>query len=384
MSGERAGQGRAWLEIDLAAVAANLRRILEGVSPASVIPMIKADAYGMGAVEVARVLDPLDPYGFGVASAEEGRRLREAGIDRRIIVFFPCAPIDAETVIEHGLDVAIIDLEACGSFTGRARDDGRTLDLHLEIDTGIGRAGLPASGVSVWGADLAELLSRGGGRIASAFTHFHSADRDPAATAAQLDRFMRAVDELESFGIRIPLRHAANSDAVMHDRQYHLDLVRPGLYLYGGLRGRSPGQGVVPPPDPVATVRARVLSIRELAAGSTVSYGARYVTAGRARVATVGLGYEGGLPWRAAAGVDFLWRGDRVPVRGSICMDVSVADVTGVSGVECGDVLTCLGIDGDDEITLRDLAVAGGTIEYEVLTGFGRRLPRVYRGGEGS
>ncbi|MFV1986809.1 MAG: alanine racemase C-terminal domain-containing protein, partial [Gemmatimonadota bacterium] len=156
---------------------------------------------------------------------------------------------------------------------------------------------------------------------------------------------------------------------------YHLDLVRPGLYLFGGGRGHP--LGPLPDPEPVASIRARVLEVRELPPGSTVSYGATYTTAGAERVATVGFGYADGLSWTRSSGGHVLIGGERAPIRGRVCMDVIAVDVTGVSRVQSGDVVTVLGEDGAEAIELRDLAGRGGTIEYEVLTGLGGRVARV-------
>ena len=224
------------------------------------------------------------------------------------------------------------------------------------------------------------MLSEGGISLAGVYTHFHSAGADDAATRGQLARLQAAASRLGAAGVAIPLLHAANSDAAMRDRQYHLDLVRLGIYLYGGRRGTGVAGG---PGDPegVARVRARVLEVRDLPPGSTVSYGATYTTGGVERLATLGIGYADGLAWRLSNRGQVLVRGNRVPIRGGVCMDVTSVDVSSVSGVEPSDAATLLGPDGEDEITLAEVAEGAGTIEYEVLTAIGRRLPRYYVGG---
>lgn len=378
MIGERTGTTRAWLEVNLDAVVRNATRLSTAVRPARMIPMVKADAYGLGAAEVARALARFDPYAFGVAAVEEGVALRESGIEGRIIVFSPCGATDAPALIEHELDASILGLEGLARLTATAAAGGARLGLHLEIDTGIGRAGLPASECAEWAPRVAELVAAGG-RLETLYSHFHSSGTDDAATRHQLEQFEFASRRLEAEGIKAPLRHIANSDAIVRGRQYHLDLVRPGLYLYGGLRGRSSSR-VVTDADPVARVCARVLEVRALPPGSTVSYGARYVTRRSERVATVAMGYAAGLPWGVSNQAEMLVRGHRVPLRGAVCMDVSVIDVSRVSGVEAGDMVTVLGEDEGEEITLNELARLDGTIEYEILTGLGRALPRVYRG----
>lgn len=344
--------------------------------------MVKADAYGLGAVEVARALEPLEPYAFGVAAPEEGRALRLAGIEGRIIVFSPASAVDTPALLDHRLDPCIMSLASLEVFVAAARAADSSLDVHLEIDTGMGRAGLPWGEAADWAPGVASLVARGSVSLASAHTHFHSAGADPQATEEQLRRFREAVARLEAAGVRVPLVHAANSDAVISGRQYHLDLVRTGIYLYGGRRGAS-GDLLVDP-EVVACVRARVLEVRDLAPGSTVSYGATYVTRGRERLATLAIGYADGLSRRLSNRGEAIVGGVRVPIRGGICMDVTSVDVSAVSGVQPWTVATLLGRDGKEEVTLADLAEIGQTIEHEVLTAIGRRLPRRYTGGRRS
>ncbi|MCY3598979.1 MAG: alanine racemase [Gemmatimonadetes bacterium] len=371
---------RAWLEVDLAALSRNARRMAEHAAPARFVPMVKADAYGLGAIEVARALDRLEPYAFGVATPPEGAELRRGGIERRIIVFAPSATAEVSQLIEARLESAVLSLASFAKLDAGARAASTRIPAHLEIDTGMGRAGLPAAEAAAWAPEVASILSRGGVSLASVYTHFHSAGTDPDATSLQVTRLRRAASILEAVGVEVPFLHAANSDAVMTDPQYHLGLVRPGIYLYGGRRGTG-SAGALADPESVARVRARVLEVRDLAPGSTVSYGATYTTRRGERLATVGMGYADGLPWRLSNRGQALIRGIRVPIRGGVCMDVTSVDVSGAPGVEAADVATFLGRDEGEEIALADFAETAGTIEYEVLTAIGRRLPRHYVGG---
>ncbi|MDX1395194.1 MAG: alanine racemase [Gemmatimonadota bacterium] len=363
---------RAWVEVDLDALVRNARRIEDRVAPAGLLPMVKADGYGLGAVAVARALEAIDPWAFGVASAAEGAELRRAGIGRRVVVFSPSPRTESAALEEHGLDAAVI------GPAGLAELSALEVPLHIEIDTGMGRAGLDPGRVDAWGPRVRELTSAG--RVASIYTHFHSAASDAGSTRAQLSRFEAVLAAL-GVGDEVPIpRLAANSDAIRSDPQYHLDLVRPGLYLYGG--GRGSFSGTFPDPEPVVAVRARVLEVRDLPPGSTVSYGATYVAESGARLATLAVGYADGLPWSSGNTGTVLVRGGAAPVRGRVCMDVTVVDVSRVPRVEPGDVATLVGQDGEGVAELADLAARSGTIEYEVLTGLGGRLPRIYlRGG---
>lgn len=370
---------RAWLEVDLAALSRNARRVAKHVAPARMVPMVKADAYGLGAVEVARALDPLEPYAFGVATPPEGAELRRSGVERRIVVFAPSATAEISHLVEARLESAALSLASLAKLEAGARAASTRIPAHLEVDTGMGRAGLPAAEASAWTPEVASILSRGGVSLASVFTHFHSAGTDPAATSLQLARLRRAASILAEGGVEVPFLHAANSDAAMRDPQYHLGLVRPGIYLYGGRRGTG-AAGALADPESVARVRARVLEVRDLAPGSTVGYGATYTAARAERLATLGIGYADGLPWRLSNRGQALIRGVRVPIRGGVCMDVTSVDVSAAPGVEAADVATLLGRDGGKEIALAHFAESAGTIEYEVLTAIGRRLPRHYVG----
>ena len=339
--------------------------------------MVKANGYGLGAVEVAGALTRLEPYALGVATPGEGIELRDAGIEERIIVFAPGVIGEAEALLAGRLDISVFSLSSLRALDSRVRENGGSVGIHLEIDTGMGRAGFIASAAEEWVPQVAKIIERGGVCVESAFTHFHSAAEDGAVTAFQFKQFEASLTLLESAGVTVPLRHASNSDAILHDRQYHLDLVRPGIYMYGGRRGTGIN-GPLPDPKVVASVRARILEVRSLAAGATLSYGAKYVTRREESIATLGIGYADGIPWRPGSQGHAIVRGTRVPIRGSVCMDMTLLDVSAVSSVEPWSVVTLLGSEGDEEITLADLAEIGQTIEYEILTGFSQRVPRYY------
>ena len=364
------------MEVDLDALVRNARRLGGGAPSTTLLPMVKADAYGLGAVRVARALSRLNPYGFGVASAEEARELREAGIDGRVVVFFPWVEAETAAMLELGLDAAVLGIDSLERLDAALGRDGGRLDIHLEIDTGIGRAGLDASAARTWAPRVGEVLGQGRLRLASVFTHFFSGE-DAEASRSQLERFERALAALRHAGVEPPLTHVANSDAAMSDPQYHSALVRPGIYLYGGRRGTDI-PAAVEDPESVVRVRARALEVRELPAGATVGYGATYATRAKERIATLGIGYANGVPWRLSNRGQVIVGGVRAPIRGSVCMDVVAVDVSGVPGVEAGTIVTALGREGDEEIELREWAEGSGTIEYDVLTGLGRGLKKVY------
>jgi len=366
------------VEVSGAALRANLRRVAQAARPrAGVLPMLKGDAYGLGMEGVLAMFAAERPWGIGVAAVAEGERLRGLGWTGRVVVFAPAPPDEYARAADAGLTLALSSLDAVRGWAGAARARGRRLAFHAEVDTGMGRAGLPWHQAGAWGpavaASAGDLLAWEG-----CFTHFHSADEpDLGATDAQHARFTQALEALpRPEGLLV---HSANSAASLRRAGYGGDLVRPGIFLYGGTAG--PGTD----PEPVASVRARVGLVREVEAGSTCGYGATYTAPGPERWGTLCIGYGDGLP-RAlgAAGGEALVRGRRVPLRGRVSMDMTVVDLTDVPDARPGDVATLIGRDGGEEITVERVAAQAGTISYEVLTGLAPRLPRVYRDAPGT
>jgi alanine racemase len=287
------------------------------------------------------------------------------------VVFTPLPSQDAADVLEHGLEPAITSLEALEAFGVAASRAERTLSVHLELDTGMGRLGLPAGEARSWSGELGRALAAHPLSLASTFTHFHSADSDEAATRRQWLEFQTALQGLREAGIDTGLSHAANSAAALLYKEFVPDMIRPGIALYGG------GVASTVVPERVASVYARVIDVRDVPAGQTVSYGATYRAPARSRLATLAIGYADGLRLELSNRGSVLLRGRRAAIRGAVCMDVTVVDVTGFQDVAVGDVATVLGCDGEEEITLRELASECRTIEYEILTGLSRRLPRI-------
>lgn len=364
-------RARAWVDVDTSALRDNYRAVAARAgSHARIIPMVKADGYGLGADAVARVFDPLDPAAFGVAAAEEGAALRRAGISRPIIVFTPLSNEALAIAAAERLTPAFSSLAALEKWAQLAGGP-----FHIEIDTGMGRAGLDWRETSSWAPRVREIAGETL-KWQGVFTHFHGADAaEPKASALQWQRFQDALEQLPVSREDLMV-HACNSAAALRWPEYALDAVRPGIFLYGG----HPAPGVVErvlTPRTVAAVRARVVLVREVPPGSTVGYGASYVSKGWERWATVSIGYGDGLP-RALGNVgSAIVRGRRTRIIGRISMDMTVVDVTGVADVAAGDVATFIGAEGEEEILVDEAAAQVGTISYEVLTGLTPRLPRL-------
>jgi len=360
---------RAWIEVDLGALRKNIRVLSDHVGDGCrLLPMVKADAYGLGMERVVRALRPLGPWGFGVATTEEGRRLRRTDWAGPVVVFAPTLPSDVPSLVKERLEPVVSGIEALLACA-EPRDEA-PLCVHLEVDTGMGRLGLGWESAADWAPEVASAVSRGGARLAGTATHFHSADRQGDATRIQWNRLQVALEAMRSAGVDPGLVHAANSAAAMLHAGMEADLVRPGIYLYGGGSWE-------PQAAPVVSVRARVLAVRDVPAGATVSYGATWTAPHPARLATLGIGYGDGLRRELSNRGLALIHGVEAPIRGVVCMDTVVVDVTGRDDVGSGDVATLLGTDGGANIRLDEMARQCETIDYEILTGLGNRLPRL-------
>jgi alanine racemase len=353
---------RTWVDVDLDALAANARTLV-ALTGSRLLPMVKANGYGLGSIAVARALEPLDPWGYGVASVEEGAALRQAGITRPILAVSPLLGGAIDAHLAYDVRPAIGDPVALDAWCRRTERP-----FHLEIDTGMGRAGLRWNDAAALGAAAASLHGAPGWE--GVFTHFHSADSEPGSAATQWERLMGVVAALPR---RPPLVHAANSAGALCGRRYAGDLIRPGIFLYGGEAGGTS-------PAPVAALRARVLGARRLEAGDSVSYGASWRAPRPTTVATLALGYADGFPRAMCAGAPLRparlieLNGALVPVVGRVTMDMTMIDV-GDGAVTPGDVATVYG----GRVSLDQQAAAAGTIAYEMLTGLGARVPRRYR-----
>lgn len=371
-------RARAWVGLDAAALAANHARLAEAAGAhARLIPMVKADAYGLGVDGVVSRLERLDPYAYGVAAVDEGIHLRALGVTRPVAVLAPAPPGQLADAVRHDLDLAVPSLEAAERVADAARAVGRAGRIHVEVDTGMGRSGFDWREAASWFRALRRLL---GPHLAWAgcFTHLHSADEDGASARAQAARFREAVDGPDGPGTSV-LRHVLNSAGVLRLPELAMDAVRPGIFLYGGSAGDD-----LPSPEPVASVHARVVHVRDVPEGTTCGYGATYTSRGPERWATLSIGYGDGLPRALGNRGHALLGGRRVPIIGRVSMDVTVVNIGAAGGVGVGDVATLIGRDGAEEITVDEVAALAGTISYEVLTGLTRRLPRIWSDDHGS
>ena len=389
---------RAWVEVDGGAIRRNCERLRELVGRGvRVIAMVKCDGYGLGVENVVAALAPARPFGYGVATVDEGLELRRIGVREPVMVYCPVLPADLPRAVAASLVPAISDRAALTALTRVAAEippEALPLPFQVEIDTGMGRSGFPLADpgappggfpladpptpptgfpltatASGWWSGVQRALASGL-RLFGVFTHLHSADApDLASARRQIERFDDFVRGVEGIGPGTVL-HCANSAGAVRLSSRTANAVRPGIFLYGG----PAGPGAVRPEAAVA-VRARVVRIREVPPGTTVGYGATHRAPDRERWATVAIGYGDGLPralgnrgWGIAAG-------RRVPLVGRISMDTAVVRTCG--NTSPGDVVTFLGLDDGTELTLEEVADLAGTIGHQVLTGLSPRLPRI-------
>lgn len=358
-------------EIDLGRLRGNLEAIRRVVGPkVQVMAAVKGDAYGHGAVRCARTLQAAGVDSFGVALVEEGADLREAGITSPILCLEGVAVHGAEDAVRLGLTPMLFDLDSAASLDAAGRRAGRPVPVHLKVDTGMGRLGVP---VGEWGAFLDRLANFAFLEVEGIATHFAEAEADATFTLEQGRRFLGAVQAARQRAWEPKVLHASNSAASLAFPALRFGMIRPGLALYG----IPPRADLDPGLQPVMRVQTRVLYVKNIPAGFGVSYGRRWVAPRPTRLATLPVGYADGYNRALSNRAQVLIGGQLCPVRGSVCMDMVMVDVTDVDPpVKPGDAAELLG----DHVRAEALAEWAGTIPYEILTGFSFRVPREFVG----
>jgi alanine racemase len=364
------------LEVDLAVLAENYRAIAAHVAPARVMPILKANAYGHGLVEVARVLERLGAPYVGVAYLEEGLRLRQQGVRLPVLVLGGIVGSQIPRFVQENLTLTASSVDKLRAIEAHAAAAGRPALVHLKIDTGMERIG-----VHWYSAEslLEESLRCRHVRVEGIFTHFANADgRDLRYARLQLERFEEVLRFYERRAIPPPLRHAANSGAILQLRESHFDLVRPGILFYGA-RPSAEVPALIPVQQALRWL-TRVVFFKVVKAGHPVSYGGDWVAPAETRVVTLPVGYGDGYTRAMSARAEVIVHGKRYPVVGRICMDQIMVSI-GWDSAYNGDEVVLLGRQGDAAISIEEMAAWGGTIAHEILTSINTRVPRVYRGG---
>ena len=367
-----------YVEIDLDAIEANFRAVMERAG-GPVMAVVKADAYGHGAVPVAKTLEPLCAF-FGVSSVAEALELHHAGLKKPILILGHTPPETYETVVEMGFRVAIFNLEDAKKLSAAATAQSKTAYVHFALDTGMSRIGFQVTEES---ADLcASIATLPGLQIEGLFSHFATADEtDLTKAKAQADRYAAFDKMLKERNIEIPVRHLDNSAGIMNFRcQY--DMARAGIVIYG----LYPSDEVDPQLvclKPAMQWFSRVSHVKTLEAGRELSYGGTYKTTKETIVATVPAGYADGYRRSLSGKFYVLIRGRKAPILGRVCMDQFMVDVTDIPGVTPGDRVVLMGTDGEHTISAETIGAAANSFNYEQVCDVGRRVTRVYiRGGK--
>lgn len=374
---------RCWAQVDLSALRRNYRRLRGLLAPEQkYLAVVKANAYGHGAVPVARALEEEGADWFGVATLEEGEELRRGGVTKPVLVFGYTPPQNAGRLASGGITQGVYSGEYAAALGEEAAKAGAVVEFHLMVDSGMGRLGLrpPVEGSL---AEAREILQNPRLRCTGAFTHFAVADElgepSPAFTKEQFRRFTGFCDQLKAEGFDLGLLHCANSAAALLYPEMRLGMCRFGIVGYGLAPSEEmTGHPSLPPLEPVMSLRATVAMVKEIRPGDSLSYGRLFVAKEPRTIATVAIGYADGYPrcmWQGGRG---LIRGVSVPIAGRVCMDQLMLDVTGVPGAAPGDTVTLAGRDGEEAISWDEVAEKSGTVSYERVCGISGRVPRVY------
>lgn len=368
---------RTWAEIDLDRLTHNYTVIKQALHPgADMMAVVKADAYGHGAVMVAKTLRDAGAAYFAVSNLEEALQLRAAGIDLPMLILSYTPPEEAATLAQYHITQTVICAAHATALSAAAVAAGVVLPVHFKLDTGMSRVGFVhqlSADRKTAASEIAAAAQLPGLQAEGIFTHFATADEQSAdMTRTQFDRFMQTVADLDEKGIYFTYKHCCNSAATERFAEMHLDLVRPGIILYGLAPDDSWMHGLLPL-QPVMQLKTAVSMVKVIPAGTTVSYGATFTAQQDMQIATVPIGYADGYPRSMADKAHMLINGNPVPVIGRVCMDQCMLDVTGLN-VSVGDTVTVFG----DGLSVDTYAAWMGTINYEAVCLIGKRVPRVY------
>lgn len=370
---------RVYAAVDLSAILYNMEQMHSHIAPETMMMgVIKTDGYGHGAIQIGRELEKL-PYVFGyaVATAEEALALRQGGLQKPVLILGYTFPYSYEALIDQEIRAAVFREDTLEELSACAKRLGKKAKVHIKVDTGMSRVGIrpDEEGLSF----LQKACRLPGIEIEGIFTHFARADeKDKTSARTQLSAFCSFVEAAEKLtGIVIPIKHCSNSAGILELPEANLSLVRAGITLYG----LSPSEEV--PKEiltlrPALSLKSHLVYVKEVEAGTPVSYGGTFVTEKRTRIATIPVGYGDGYPRSLSGKGHVLIRGRRAPILGRVCMDQFMVDVTDIPEAKEGDEVTLIGKDGGEELTMEELGALSGRFNYELACDLGKRIPRIY------
>ena len=369
---------RVCAEINLNAAAYNLNSMKENLEDGTrMIAVVKTDGYGHGAIPIARMAEAYDYlWGFATATVEEALQLRQAGIRKPVLILGFTFPDACEEIVRQEIRPTVFTMAAAEQLSREAVRQGRTVSIHIKVDTGMSRIGLKDDRE---GAELVREISLlPNVELEGLYTHFARADeRDKGPAREQLARFQAFAELLKDRGVKIRMHHCSNSAGIFDLKDANMDAVRAGISIYGLYPSEDVNRLAVPV-IPVMTLKSHVVYVKEIGPGTSVSYGGTFTAEKPMRIATVPVGYGDGYPRNLSGKGEVLICGKRAPILGRVCMDQMMVDVSHIGEVKKGDAVTLIGRDKEAEILAEDLARAGGGFHYEILCNLGKRIPRIY------
>ena len=369
---------RVYARIDLDHLHHNLNAMHANIDPdTKMVGVIKTDGYGHGAVELADEMEPLDyVWGFATATVEEAMELRLHGIRKPILILGYTFPEQYDLIVQYELRPAVFTTEMAETFSKEAAKQNKDVAVHIKLDTGMGRIGFAVTEENA--KKIAAIAKMDHILIEGLFTHFAKADEfDKKATAIQMEKYEQMNRMLLELGVEIPLHHCSNSAGIVDLPQVNLDLVRAGITLYG----LWPSDEVIKENvdlKPLLSLHSKVVYVKEVPAGFAISYGGTYVTDRPSTIATIPVGYGDGYPRGLSNQGYVLIHGQKAPIRGRVCMDQFMVDVTEIADVNTGDEVVLIGTQGEQKITMEELGDLSGRFNYEFACDLGKRIPRVY------
>lgn len=374
----RVEANRAWVDIDLDALSHNLAAIRRAAGRGvRLMLIVKADAYGHGAVAIAHHAVRCGISALGVGTSAEALRLRQAGIRLPILVLGTIVEEEAASALRHDVQIGLHASDRCDALQTLAKRLGVTAKVHLNVDTGMGRLGvLPHRAVDL----MREVAAASHLELAGVMTHISAPDGAHSASSAdQIEVFERVLADAKAAKVLRGWIHVSNSAALFTELAPQFDTVRPGISAYGILPGNLPKAIEL---EPVMSLHSQVVFLKDMPSGAAVGYGSTWRAGQATRIATLPIGYDDGLPWRLGNRAEVLVHGRRVPLIGQVSMDYTTIDVGQVPDVKVGDRVTLFGTQGTEQILVEEVARNAGTIAYEITCGISQRVARVYKGGE--
>ena len=378
-SQELAQYARGYVTVDLDAIVSNMHHMKANLAEQTkMMGVIKTDGYGHGAVPIARQLEKLDfVFGYAVATPEEAQLLRRAGMKKPILILGYTFPYGYEKLVEEQIRPAVFRYDALQQLGETAEKLGKSLPIHIKVDTGMNRIGIRPDEAGL--AFVKKALETPGIVVEGIFTHFARADEaDKTAANQQLDKFKNFCEEIrEKLGVRIPIQHCSNSAGIVEMKDANMDMVRAGITLYGLWPSDEVRQDIVEL-SPALSWYTHISYIKTVEPGNAVSYGGTFTVEKPMRIATIPVGYGDGYP-RGLSGKGYvLLNGKKAPILGRVCMDQFMVDVTEIPEAEEGELVTLLGWDGEEHLSMETLGELSGRFNYELACDIGKRMPRVY------